>query len=169
MKLGSRMIGIAALLEAPIVATRAAYERAVDYTDGSWRGVVESWVRRYPEAADGLSDVRHALPEILFTDSLMLHKGGEDVVISATWLRRSSGSRPTSFTSILTTAGSSGMTERSSTSSPGRKTGKPTPGPWADRSTLGATLLSRDSLRTALRDAAGWRWSGTVPLSSRRC
>lgn len=71
----------AALLEAPIVATRAAYDRAVDYTDGSWRGVVEGWVRRYPEAADGLSDVHHALPEILFTDSLTLHKGGEDVVI----------------------------------------------------------------------------------------
>jgi cyclase len=73
----------AALLEAPIVATRAAYDRAADYTDGFWRGVVESWVRRYPQAADGLNDVPHTLPEILFTNSLTLHKGGEDVVIES--------------------------------------------------------------------------------------
>jgi glyoxylase-like metal-dependent hydrolase (beta-lactamase superfamily II) len=71
----------ASLLGAPIVATRAAYDRAADYTDGFWRGVVEGWGRRYPEEADGLNDVHHALPEILFTDSLTLHKGGVDVVI----------------------------------------------------------------------------------------
>lgn len=75
-----RMLSVG-LLEAPVVATRAAHDRAADYTDGFWRGVVESWARRYPKAADGLNDVSHVLPELLFTDSLTLHKGGEDVVI----------------------------------------------------------------------------------------
>jgi glyoxylase-like metal-dependent hydrolase (beta-lactamase superfamily II) len=75
-----RMLSVG-LLEAPVVATRAAHDRAADYTDGFWRGVVESWTRRHPQAANGLNEVPHVLPEILVTDSLTLHKGGKDVVI----------------------------------------------------------------------------------------
>lgn len=79
----------AALLEAPIVASQAAYERAAAYTDGFWRGVVESWTRRYPEAANGLSKVRIALPEVMFDGLLTLHKGGADVTV-----RRVAGGAP---------------------------------------------------------------------------
>lgn len=71
----------ARLLEAPIVAARAAYERASAYTDGFWRGVVESWSRCYPEAADDLAEASIALPEIMFTDRLTLHKGGSDMTV----------------------------------------------------------------------------------------
>jgi glyoxylase-like metal-dependent hydrolase (beta-lactamase superfamily II) len=70
-----------ALLEAPVVAARAAYERASAYTDGFRRGVVESWARRYPDAADDLAKVPLALPEVMFSESLALHKGGEDVTV----------------------------------------------------------------------------------------
>ncbi|MBU0704837.1 MAG: MBL fold metallo-hydrolase [Chloroflexi bacterium] len=79
----------AALLEAPIVASQAAYERAASYTDGFWRGVVEGWARRYPEAADGLSKARIALPEVMFDGRLTLHKGGADVTV-----RRVAGGAP---------------------------------------------------------------------------
>jgi len=72
----------ARLLEAPIVATRAAYDQASAYTEGFWRGVVESWARRYPEAAGDLAGAQIALPEIMFTDHLTLHKGGMDVTIT---------------------------------------------------------------------------------------
>ena len=48
---------------APIVATRAVYNRAAAYTDGFWRGVVESWRRRFPKAADDMLGRRGALPE----------------------------------------------------------------------------------------------------------
>jgi glyoxylase-like metal-dependent hydrolase (beta-lactamase superfamily II) len=68
--------------EAPIVATQAAYDRASAYTDGFWRGVVEGWTRRYPEAAGELAGQRGALPEIMFTHDLTLRKGGEDVTIT---------------------------------------------------------------------------------------
>jgi glyoxylase-like metal-dependent hydrolase (beta-lactamase superfamily II) len=71
----------AGLLEAPIVAARAAYERASAYTEGFRRGVVEGWARRYPGAADDLARVPLVLPEVMFTESLTLHKGGEDVTI----------------------------------------------------------------------------------------
>ncbi len=71
----------AELLEAPIVAARAAYERAIAYTDGFWRGVIDSWSRRHPEAADDLTGSPIALPEVLFDGSLTLHKGGEDVTV----------------------------------------------------------------------------------------
>lgn len=74
----------ARLLDAPIVASRAAYERAAAYTDGFWRGVVEGWIRLRPEAADdlaGLSGTKIRLPEILFTQGLTLHKGGADVTV----------------------------------------------------------------------------------------
>jgi glyoxylase-like metal-dependent hydrolase (beta-lactamase superfamily II) len=72
----------AGLLEAPVVATQAAYERASAYTDGFWRGVVEGWTRRYPEVAEELIGTRGVLPEILFTSDLTLHKGGMDVTVT---------------------------------------------------------------------------------------
>jgi len=67
--------------EAPIVAARQVYERASAYTDGFWRGVVESWARRYPEAADDMAGTSIVLPEIMFTSRLTLHKGGRDVTV----------------------------------------------------------------------------------------
>jgi len=72
----------AGLLDAPIVAARGAYDRASVYTEGFWRGIVEGWVRRYPEMAEGLSGTSVALPEIMFTDSLTLHKGGTALTVS---------------------------------------------------------------------------------------
>jgi glyoxylase-like metal-dependent hydrolase (beta-lactamase superfamily II) len=76
-----RLLSVA-LMEAPIVAARAAYERASAYTDGFRRGVVESWARRYPSAANDLAKGPVALPEVMFTESLTLHKGGADVTVS---------------------------------------------------------------------------------------
>ncbi|MEE8389622.1 MAG: MBL fold metallo-hydrolase [Anaerolineae bacterium] len=67
--------------QAPIVAARAVYNRASVYTDGFWRSVVEGWARRYPEAVDDLVGRRGALPEIMFTSGLTLHKGGIDVTV----------------------------------------------------------------------------------------
>ena len=71
----------ARLLEAPIVAARGVYNRASVYTDGFWRGVVEGWARRYPEAANDLAGAPIVLPEVMFTRSLTLHKGGVDLTI----------------------------------------------------------------------------------------
>jgi glyoxylase-like metal-dependent hydrolase (beta-lactamase superfamily II) len=71
----------AGLLEAPIVAARAAYDQASVYTEGFWRGVVESWARRFPEAADDMSGVSVVLPEVMFSSGLTLHKGGVDVKV----------------------------------------------------------------------------------------
>jgi glyoxylase-like metal-dependent hydrolase (beta-lactamase superfamily II) len=71
----------AGLLEAPIVAARAAYDQASVYTEGFWRGVVESWARRFPEAADDMSGVSVVLPEVMFSSGLTLHKGGTDVTV----------------------------------------------------------------------------------------
>lgn len=68
-------------LGAPAVAAREAYEQASAYTDGFWRAVVDGWSRRYPEATDELAEIRPALPEILFTESITLHKGGVDVTV----------------------------------------------------------------------------------------
>ena len=79
----------AGLLGAPIVAARGGYARASAYTDGFWRGIFESWGRRYPEAADDLAQVPVVLPEIMFTTSLTLHKGGKDVTV-----RRVAGAAP---------------------------------------------------------------------------
>jgi len=79
----------AGVLEAPIVAAREAYERASAYTEGFWRGVVESWTRRYPEAADDLAEAHIVLPEVMFTSRLTLHKGGMDVTVE-----RVSGAAP---------------------------------------------------------------------------
>jgi glyoxylase-like metal-dependent hydrolase (beta-lactamase superfamily II) len=66
----------AGLLGAPIVATRAAYDHAADYTDGFWRGVVDGWARRFPEAEEDLAEVTPVLPEVLFQEHVILHKGG---------------------------------------------------------------------------------------------
>jgi glyoxylase-like metal-dependent hydrolase (beta-lactamase superfamily II) len=71
----------AGLLEAPIVSAREAYDRASAYTEGFWRGVVDGWVRRYPEAADDLVGMHVVLPEVMFTGHLTLHKGGLDVKV----------------------------------------------------------------------------------------
>ena len=71
----------AGLLQAPIVAARAAYDRASAYTDGFWHTVVEGWTRRYPEATDALANVRVTLPEITFTRRVTLRKGGMDVTV----------------------------------------------------------------------------------------
>jgi glyoxylase-like metal-dependent hydrolase (beta-lactamase superfamily II) len=67
--------------EAPIVASRAAFDRASAYTDGFWRGVVESWARRFPEVANDLTGMRGVLPEILFTQDLTLHSGEMGVTV----------------------------------------------------------------------------------------
>ncbi len=71
----------AGLLQAPIVAARAAYDRASAYTDGFWHAAVEGWARRHPEAADDLVDARVTLPEIMFTHRVTLRKGGIDVTV----------------------------------------------------------------------------------------
>ena len=71
----------AGLMEAPIIAGRAAYRQAVDYTGGFWRSAIDVWARRYPEMADELAAVSVVLPEILVDGRLTLHKGGEDVTV----------------------------------------------------------------------------------------
>jgi glyoxylase-like metal-dependent hydrolase (beta-lactamase superfamily II) len=71
----------ASLLGAPVVASRGTYEQAVGYTDGYWRSVADRWVRRYPESDDDPNTSRLALPEVLFTHSLSLHKGGRDLTV----------------------------------------------------------------------------------------
>ncbi|HDQ73389.1 MAG TPA: MBL fold metallo-hydrolase [Chloroflexi bacterium] len=75
--LGARIL--ADMGQTPILASRPAYDHAVGYTDGFWRGVVDGWVRRYPEDAEELIGVRGILPEILFTEGLTLHKPGQDL------------------------------------------------------------------------------------------
>ncbi len=71
----------AGLLEAPIVATWAAYERASAYTEGFWRTVVSNLSNRYPEAADDLAEMHIVLPEIMFAGRLTLRKGGMKVTV----------------------------------------------------------------------------------------
>jgi glyoxylase-like metal-dependent hydrolase (beta-lactamase superfamily II) len=72
----------AGLMEAPIVAARAAHDRVSAFTNGFWRGVIEGWSRRCPKAADDLAGTPIVLPEIMFTSSLTLHKGGMDVTVT---------------------------------------------------------------------------------------
>jgi cyclase len=79
----------AGVLEAPIVAARAAYARAADYTDGFWRNVVRRLIRHYPDLGGSLADVNIVLPEILFNNNLTLHKGKVDVTVE-----RVAGSAP---------------------------------------------------------------------------
>ncbi|MGD9029040.1 MAG: MBL fold metallo-hydrolase [Anaerolineae bacterium] len=71
----------AGLLEAPIVASRTAYEHAVEYTRGFWRSVARRLRRNHPEQEQALRDVDPVLPEILFSDTLTLHRAGVDVSV----------------------------------------------------------------------------------------
>jgi glyoxylase-like metal-dependent hydrolase (beta-lactamase superfamily II) len=73
----------AGLLETPIVAARQVYEHASAHTNGFWRGIIDGWARRYPEAIDDLAEAKAALPEIMFSSSLTLHKGGNDMSIQS--------------------------------------------------------------------------------------
>ncbi len=79
----------AGILEAPIVAARAAFIRAADYTDGFWRNVVRRLIRCYPNIGGSLTDLHIVLPEILFNNNLTLHKGKVDVTVE-----RVAGSAP---------------------------------------------------------------------------
>jgi glyoxylase-like metal-dependent hydrolase (beta-lactamase superfamily II) len=69
----------AGLLMAPIVSSRTAYEQAAEYTRGFWRSVIRRLKRYHPEEEEALRDLDPVLPEILFSDTLMLHKAGMDV------------------------------------------------------------------------------------------
>jgi glyoxylase-like metal-dependent hydrolase (beta-lactamase superfamily II) len=71
----------AGMLEAPIVASRAAYELAAEYSRGFWRNAARRLRRYHPEQEAALRGVEPVLPEILFSDTLTLHKGGADVTI----------------------------------------------------------------------------------------
>jgi len=69
----------AGLFEAPIIASQAAYIHAVEYTRGFWRSVVRRLSRYHPEQEEALQGLEPVLPEILFSDTLTVHKGGADV------------------------------------------------------------------------------------------
>lgn len=71
----------AGLLEAPLVASRSAYELAAEYSRGFWRNTIRRLRRHYPEQETALKNVEPVLPEILFSHTLTLHKGGADVTI----------------------------------------------------------------------------------------
>ncbi len=78
-----RLLGVG-FLGAPVVASRAAYDRAASYTDGFWREIVETRGQRYPRAADALLTVEIVLPQLLLVDELTLHVAEEHVTIKAT-------------------------------------------------------------------------------------
>jgi glyoxylase-like metal-dependent hydrolase (beta-lactamase superfamily II) len=71
----------ASLLGAPIVASKAAYELAAEYTRGFWRNVIRRLRRRHPDQEAALKEVVPVLPEILFNETLTLHKGEADVTL----------------------------------------------------------------------------------------
>jgi len=71
------------LLGAPLVASRAAYERLADTSSGFWRSVVDRWSRRYPDAEDELDGREGALPRVLVHTELTLHKGGGAVSVES--------------------------------------------------------------------------------------
>jgi glyoxylase-like metal-dependent hydrolase (beta-lactamase superfamily II) len=71
----------ASLLQAPIVSSRAAYSYAAEHTRGFWRTVVRRLKRYNPEHEEIPQDADPVLPEILFSDTLTLHKTGVDVTI----------------------------------------------------------------------------------------
>jgi glyoxylase-like metal-dependent hydrolase (beta-lactamase superfamily II) len=71
----------AGLLEAPLVTSRAAYELAAEYSRGFWRNIVRRLRRHHPQQETALKSVEPVLPEILFSDTLKLHKGGADVTL----------------------------------------------------------------------------------------
>ena len=69
----------ASLLEAPLVATKGAYEQAASYSRGFWRNVIRRLKRDHPEQEEALKALDPPLPRLLFSDGLTLHKGGTDV------------------------------------------------------------------------------------------
>lgn len=71
----------AGLLGAPIVATQAAYEAAIERTHGFWRNFTRRLSRQHPEQEHALKEIEPVLPEILFGHVLTLHKAGTDVTI----------------------------------------------------------------------------------------
>jgi glyoxylase-like metal-dependent hydrolase (beta-lactamase superfamily II) len=73
----------ARLLEAPVVTSRAAYELAAEYSRGFWRNTVRRLRRYHPEQEAALKSLEPSLPEILFSHTLTLHKGGADVTIES--------------------------------------------------------------------------------------
>lgn len=77
--LGARIL--ADMGRIPVISARAAYDHAAGYTDGFWRSVVDGWRRRYPEDVQELDGLQGILPEMMFTESLTLHKPGEEMAI----------------------------------------------------------------------------------------
>jgi glyoxylase-like metal-dependent hydrolase (beta-lactamase superfamily II) len=71
----------AGLLGAPIVASRAAYERAARLADGPWRSAAERWSHTHPDSAKALAQARPALPEILLISSLTLSRGDDRLTV----------------------------------------------------------------------------------------
>ncbi|NLE43581.1 MAG: hypothetical protein GX620_02570 [Chloroflexi bacterium] len=73
----------AGIMEAPIVATRAAFDQAAAYTEGFWRSIVDNLSRRYPDSAGDLGAVEIRLPEVMFTGQLTLYSGDQSVTVEA--------------------------------------------------------------------------------------
>lgn len=71
----------ARLLGAPIVASEVAYTQAAGYTRGYWRNVLRHLRRRSPEQGAGLKGLGAMLPQILFRDSVTLHRAGTDMTV----------------------------------------------------------------------------------------
>lgn len=65
--------------EIPVVATRATYVQISTYSENFWRTVIEGWAHRYSHTADTWAISSPVLPEIMFTHSLTLCKGGGEV------------------------------------------------------------------------------------------
>jgi cyclase len=73
----------AGALGAPIVASRAAYDRAARLLEGSWRAAAEGWARSEPRAAKPLAKPPLALPEIILVSRLTLRRDDETVTVEA--------------------------------------------------------------------------------------
>lgn len=69
----------AALLGAPTVASKRAFDQIAFYTDGYWRAITDKWARHHADDASDLSASSVKQPQILLTNRLTLHKGGVDV------------------------------------------------------------------------------------------
>lgn len=74
----------AALMEAPIIASRGAYEQAADRSRGFWRNVVRRLRRSHPDQEEVLRTIEPELPSLLFSDTMTLHKAGRDVKLEVT-------------------------------------------------------------------------------------
>jgi len=79
----------ASLLEAPIAASKGAYEQAANYTRGFWRNVIRRLKRDHPDQENALKAFEPTLPSLLFSDSLTLHRAGVDVI-----MERADGAAP---------------------------------------------------------------------------